>query len=142
MIGWIDEMVWLSGGALTDASGRQALVQAGFLCAGLNKKTPTYQEQKAQEETGMFNGGKYKVSDLKFCDGIFGRAVCGVIENLTGQQQDVLLVYVNLYDADNIRVGEGMANINTVAPHEKIRFETVGDIDDSVVSFKVREIMD
>lgn len=141
-IGWIDEMVWLSGGALTDASGRQALVQAGFLCAGLNKKTPTYQEQKAQEETGMFNGGKYKVSDLKFCDGIFGRAVCGVIENLTGQQQDVLLVYVNLYDADNIRVGEGMANINTVAPHEKIRFETVGDIDDSVVSFKVREIMD
>ena len=90
----------------------------------------------------MFNGGKYKVSDLKFCDGIFGRAVCGVIENLTGQQQDVLLVYVNLYDADNIRVGEGMANINTVAPHEKIRFETVGDIDDSVVSFKVREIMD
>ena len=53
-----------------------------------------------------------------------------------------MLVYVNLYDVDNIRVGEGMANINTVAPHEKIRFETVGDIDDSVVSFKVREIMD
>ena len=83
----------------------------------------------------------YKVTDVKWCTNFDERALCGLFENTTQETLESVMVYFNLYDKDEIRIGEVVAYGLKIGPREKWKFATVGEIPNGTKSFKLRDVM-
>ena len=82
----------------------------------------------------------YKVTDVKWCRNFDEKALCGLFENTTQETIEAVMVYFNLYDKDDIRIGEVAAYGLKIGPKEKWRFTTIGDVPSNTKSFKLRDI--
>lgn len=83
---------------------------------------------------------QYKVTDVKWCKKFDERALCGLFENTTHETIEAVKVCFNLYDKDDIRIGEVAAYGFKIGPKEKWRFTTIDDVPSNTKSFKLQDI--
>ena len=146
--------LWLSHGGDVNAEYR---FSRPITIYGSDKKMkriiPDYKEKKPvdyAEENNMRDvidilqkfgaHPKHEITNLHWCNTDLGKQICGTFINNTDVPMSAVLITLNLYDAEEARVGETVIMGNNLNSKEKWKFKTTAEIGPEVKSFKIQQV--
>ena len=83
---------------------------------------------------------KHEITNLHWCNTDLGKQICGTFINNTDVPMSAVLITLNLYDAEEARVGETVIMGNNLNSKEKWKFKTTAEIGPEVKSFKIQQV--